>query len=212
MSFISIHRVVTGHDADGKSIVASNGPLSTIRELESLPGMIFHEVWETRDTPAPVDNCPDPTGGQLSHQAPKNGTCMRFVDFPPDSSYLAQAEVRMKELFKEVNDVSALTVKPDSPHPMMHRSEAIDYGIVIEGEMTLVLDDSEVLLKPGSVVYSAALTTLGRTAPTRCAVFCIFRSTDSMSLRSRRHSRVDKIGSDHKVARGKSLGEFFIDG
>ena len=58
----------------------------------------------------------------------------------------------MKELFKEVNDVNALTVKPDSPHPMMHRSEAIDYGIVIEGEMTLVLDDSEVLLTPGSVV------------------------------------------------------------
>jgi uncharacterized cupin superfamily protein len=34
----------------------------------------------------------------------------------------------------------------------MHRTESIDYGIVIEGEMTLVLDDSEVLLKPGSVV------------------------------------------------------------
>ena len=63
MSFPPIHRVVTGHDADGKAIVASNGPLSTIRELESIPGMIFHEVWETRGTPAPVDNGPDPTDG-----------------------------------------------------------------------------------------------------------------------------------------------------
>jgi len=34
----------------------------------------------------------------------------------------------------------------------MHRTESIDYGVVIDGEMTLVLDDSEVLLKPGSVV------------------------------------------------------------
>ena len=34
----------------------------------------------------------------------------------------------------------------------MHRTESVDYGIVIEGEMTLVLDDSEVLLTPGSVV------------------------------------------------------------
>ena len=152
MSFPPIHRVVTGHDADGKSIFASNGPLSTIRGLEAIPGMIFHEVWETRGTPAPVDNCPDPTDGPLSHQAPKHGTVIRFVDFPPDASYLDQAEARMKELFKEVNDVNALTVKPDSPHPMMHRSEAVDYGIVIEGEMTLVLDDSEVLLRPGSVV------------------------------------------------------------
>lgn len=147
-----IHRVVTAHDADGKSILASNGLLPTVRELESLPGMIFHEVWETGATPAPVDNCPDPTIGPTAHQAPQNGTRIRFVDFPPDDSYLDQAGARMKELFREVNDVDALTVKPDSPHPMMHRSEAIDYAVVIEGEITLVLDDSEVLLKPGSVV------------------------------------------------------------
>lgn len=152
MSLPPIHRVVTAHDAAGRAIVASDGPLPTIRTLESIPGMIFHEVWETRATPAPVDNGPDPTGGPLQHQAPKDGTCMRFVDFPPDESYLDEAEARMKGLFSEVNDVGALTVKPDSPHPMMHRSEAIDYCIVIQGEMTLVLDDSEVLLKPGSVV------------------------------------------------------------
>lgn len=152
MSFPPIHRVVTGHDIEGKSLAISNGPLSTIRELEALPGMIFHEVWETRGTPASVDNGPDPTAGPLSHQAPKHGTCIRFVDFPPDSSYLDQAEARMKALFAEVNDVTALTVKPDSPHPMMHRSEAVDYAVVIEGEITIVLDGSEVRLTPGSVV------------------------------------------------------------
>jgi len=43
-------------------------------------------------------------------------------------------------------------VKAQSPHPLMHRTESLDYGIVIEGEMTLVLDDSHVLLKAGSVV------------------------------------------------------------
>lgn len=152
MSLPPIHRVVTGHDADGRAIFAINGPLSTIRELESIPGMIFHEVWETSGTPPIVDNGTDPTPGPLAHQAPKNGNRIRFVDFPPDESYLDQAESRMKELFKEVNDISALTVKADSPHPMMHRSEAIDYCIVISGEMTLVLEDSEVRLTPGSVV------------------------------------------------------------
>ena len=44
MSFPPIHRVVTGHDARGKAIFVINGPLSIIRELESIPGMIFHEV------------------------------------------------------------------------------------------------------------------------------------------------------------------------
>ena len=152
MSFPSIHRVVTGHDADGKSIVVSNGPLPTVVDLASIPGMIFHEIWETRGTPAPVDNSPDPTTGPLMHQPPEHGTRIRFVDMPPDEEYLTDGESQMKELFEEVNDAKGLTRKSDSPHPMMHRSEAVDFGIVVEGEMTLVLDDSEVPLKPGSVV------------------------------------------------------------
>jgi mannose-6-phosphate isomerase-like protein (cupin superfamily) len=152
MSSFRIHRVVTGHDASGKAVVASDGPLPSVVELQSVPGMIFHEVWETRGAPAPVDNAADPTTGPLVHQPPTNGTRIRFVDMPPDEAYLSQAETRMRDLFAEVHDTEGLTTKADSPHPMMHRSEAIDYGIVIEGEIVLVLDDSEVLLKPGSVV------------------------------------------------------------
>jgi mannose-6-phosphate isomerase-like protein (cupin superfamily) len=152
MSLPSIHRVVTGHDADGKSVLASNGPLAAVVELQAIPGMIFHEVWETHGAPALVDNCDDPTTGPMMHEAPKNGTRIRFVDLPPDEHYLADAEPRMKALFEEVNNVEGLTTKADSPHPMMHRTESIDYGVVIEGELTLILDDSEVQLKPGSVV------------------------------------------------------------
>jgi uncharacterized cupin superfamily protein len=58
----------------------------------------------------------------------------------------------MHEAFAQIGDVAASTVRADSPHPLMHRTESVDYGVVIEGELTLVLDDSEVLLRPGSVV------------------------------------------------------------
>lgn len=153
MSFPPIHRVVTGHDADGKAVVASNAPLPTVVEIQAIPGTIFHEVWETSGTPAPVDNGPDPTTGPLKLPPPKAGTRMRFVDIPPDSAeFLAHGASRMQDAFTQIGDVGASTVKAGSPHPLMHRTESVDYGIVIDGEMTLVLDDSEVLLRPGSVV------------------------------------------------------------
>jgi mannose-6-phosphate isomerase-like protein (cupin superfamily) len=152
MAFQPVHRVVTGHDANGKSIIVSDGDLPTVVELASIPGMVFHEIWETAGTPALVGNEPDPTLGILMHQAPERGTRIRFVDMPPDEQYMTAGDGQMKQLFDEVNDAKGLTVKADSPHPMMHRSEAVDYGIVFEGEMTLILDDSEVQLKPGSVV------------------------------------------------------------
>lgn len=153
MSFPSIHRVVTGHDAAGKAVVASNGPLPTSVEIAAIPGTVFHEVWATSETPALLDNGADPTLGALMLPPPKHGTRMRFVDIPPDTAeFLAHGSAQMHDAFQQIGDTAASTVKADSPHPLMHRTESIDYGIVIEGEMTLVLDDSEVLLKPGSVV------------------------------------------------------------
>jgi mannose-6-phosphate isomerase-like protein (cupin superfamily) len=153
MTFPPIHRVVTGHDAHGKAVVASNGPLSTVQEIAAIPGTVFHEVWCTAGAPAPVDNGDDPTVGPLVLPPPAGGTRMRFVDIPPDTEeFLKHGAGRMHDAFAQIGDTAASTVKQDSPHPLMHRTESIDYGVVIEGEMTLVLDDAEVLLRPGSVV------------------------------------------------------------
>ncbi len=152
MSLPPIQRVVTGHNNDGKSVVYSNGPLPSVVEMTAIPGLIFHEVWETASTPAPINNDADPTIGAVQHNAPRNGTRIRFVDLPPDATYLGEHETRIADVFDQVAYSDGLTVKADSPHPMMHRSEAVDYCVVIQGEIYIVLDESEVLLKPGSVV------------------------------------------------------------
>jgi mannose-6-phosphate isomerase-like protein (cupin superfamily) len=153
MNLPPIHRVVTGHDEHGKAVVASNGPLPTVVEVAAIPGTVFHEVWCTQGSPAAVDNGPDPTPGALTLPPPRRGTRIRFVDIPPDTAeFLAHGAAKMHEAFAQIGDVAASTVRADSPHPLMHRTESVDYGVVIEGELTLVLDDSEVLLRPGSVV------------------------------------------------------------
>lgn len=153
MSFPAIHRVVTGHNAEGRSMVASAGPLSTVIELAAIPGTVFHEIWNTTATPAPLDNGPDQAAGPLVLPPPKGGTRIRFVDIPPDTpEFLAHGAGRMHDAFSQAGDASASTVQADSPHPLMHRTESVDYGVVIEGELTLVLDEGDVLLRPGSVV------------------------------------------------------------
>ena len=153
MSFPPIHRVVTGHDTHGKAIVTSNGALPVVAEIQAIPGTVFHEVWNTGQTPAVLDGDADPSLGSLMLPPPKKGTRIRFVDIPPDTpELLAHGASQMKAAFSQIGDEAASTVKANSPHPLMHRTETLDYGIVIEGALTLVLDDSEVELKVGSVV------------------------------------------------------------
>lgn len=153
MGFPSIHRVVTGHNAQGRAVVASDGPLPTVVDIAAIPGTVFHEVWSTAQSPAIVDNGSDPTLGPLVLPPPHGGTRIRFVDIPPDTpEFLAHGATRMHDAFSQVGDAAASTVRADSPHPLMHRTESVDYGVVMEGELTLVLDEGEVQLRPGSVV------------------------------------------------------------
>ncbi|MFG1266775.1 cupin domain-containing protein [Xanthobacter sp. DSM 14520] len=153
MSFPPIRRVVTGHDAEAQAIIVTDGALPHVVELTHIPGTIFHEVWSTAGSPAPVGNGPDPTLGALILPPPENGTRIRFVDIPPDTDeFMLHGAARMRAAFAEIGDASASTVKLHSPHPLMHRTQSIDYGIVISGEMTLVLDRGETLLRQGDVV------------------------------------------------------------
>lgn len=153
MSFPAINRIVTGHDPSGKAVVTSAGPLPVVKELPTVPGTVFHEIWATAETPPVIDNGDDPTIGPLVLPPPRHGTRIRIVDIPPDTDeLLATVTERMAEHFAEIGDASASTVKSDSPHPLMHRTETIDYGIVLEGDLTLVLDDSEAQLHPGTIV------------------------------------------------------------
>lgn len=153
MNFPPVHRVVTGHDLDGCAVVISEGALPTVVELDAVPGTFFHEVWSTQESPAVVDNGEDPTLGPLKLPPPAGGTRVRFVDIPPDGDELfSSGATKAQDAFRQIGDEHASTSSSDSPHPLMHRTESVDYGVVIEGELTLVLDKSEVVLRKGSVV------------------------------------------------------------
>lgn len=152
-SFPAIRRIVTGHDAQGRAVVVEDGPLPTVVSLQNWPGAVFHEVWNTTGSPAPVDNGADPTLGPLVLPPPPRGTRIRLVDFPPDTPELLSAGAGgAHSAFAEFGGGGSVTTEAESPHPMMHRTETVDYGIVIEGEVTLVLDADEVPLAPGSIV------------------------------------------------------------
>lgn len=153
MPFAAVRRIVTGHDEQGRAIVAEAGPVPTVVALEHIPGTFFHEIWSTGATPAPVGNDADPTLGPLTLSPPAGGTRIRIVDIPPDTEeFLKHGAARMQGAFGQIGDAAASTVRGHSPHPLMHRTESIDYGVVLDGELTLVLDEGEVPLRHGDVV------------------------------------------------------------
>jgi quercetin dioxygenase-like cupin family protein len=118
-----IRRVVTGHDAKGTAKVLIDGPATNVRS--SRPGSASTLMWSTDATPADIaigEGIEDLGARVLGTAPPANGTRFTINDIPPGRPGL------------------------------MHRTETLDYAIVLAGEVDMVMDDSTVTLKTGDVV------------------------------------------------------------
>lgn len=142
-------RVITGHDASGKAIVVADGPAPNAR-MRQVTGLTSTLVWVTETTPADISTSADPTLVERGVAPPIHGSILRIVDFPPEPKEGPQIDnaAMKKEMGLAGHGVGA---KP-ARHPYMHRTQSIDYAIVLEGEIDMLLDDSEVHLKAGDVL------------------------------------------------------------
>lgn len=150
-----IRRVVTGHDARGKAIVISDDFTPTLKTNPLRPGHRSTEVWRTSATPAPITACePDPTvdGPRTIHPEPR-GTVIRVAEWAPEPEEIRNLSPEAaREIFKAMGNENASTYGRGGRHPIMHRTETLDYAVILEGELTLILDDEDVHLRAGDVV------------------------------------------------------------
>lgn len=155
MSSRPFRRIVTGHDAQGRAVILEDGPPPRVARIGGEHGPLFFEVWNTTETPARIEAVagePAESGIQLA--PPRNGTRIRVLEVPPeDPSIATLSPEQARAHFAEVGAADAASHHGSgSRHPFMHRTETIDYGIVLEGEIVLILDDSETLLRAGDIV------------------------------------------------------------
>ena len=74
-------RIVTGHDASGKSVVLSDAPTPKTLDIGTAA---FHEIWITDETPAPIEASePEPTDRPVGTPPPANGVTVRFTEMAP---------------------------------------------------------------------------------------------------------------------------------
>jgi hypothetical protein len=152
MKLPNVRRIVTSHNAQGKAIIAMDGAPPTTLELKAIPGTMFYEIWNTNASPAPIDNSDDPTLRPLQLHPMPQGSIIRIVDIPADVVHNQISEAEIAAGFAQIGAASATTRHADSPHKLMHRTETIDYGILLAGEIWLVLDEGETKLEVGDIV------------------------------------------------------------
>src|ERR1700751_3333232 len=118
-----IRRVVTGHDRNNVAKVIMDGPATNAKAGAS--GATSTLIWTTDSTPAdcPVGEDSEDLGARIiGTPPPENGSRFAVITFPPGNP------------------------------GRMHRTETIDYVVVMEGELDMDMDDSTVKLRAGDVM------------------------------------------------------------
>lgn len=144
-----INRVVVGFNEEKKSAVI----LRDTPNYQEVPGMVWRStLWAT--TELPVDNqIPgDRSLGVIIREPAENGLMFRVLELPPDLKDPQKHLAFVQDMNDKLKQKYQPTEEDQARHPTMHRTDTCDFGIIVSGEVYLVTETDETLLKAGDTV------------------------------------------------------------
>ena len=146
---MGMRRVITGHDKNGKSIVVLDGPPA--RSIGEDVGGLF-ELWNTDGNTINTQDNIDRADDEIILSPPSNGSKFRYFQINPTPEGIPMDIMQdiAADAFKKIG--AAHHRIDTTKHPAMHKTETIDYIILLKGDVTLILDQEEVDIKPFDVV------------------------------------------------------------
>ena len=150
MELKSTRRIVTGHDAQGKAVVLFDASLQAKQRSAGGNGMTL--LWVTSESPADVAGSTDRAQTQVGVPPPANGTVFRIVDFAPLPANAPPVDHHQILLSMGIDPAT----QGHARHANTHRTRTIDYALVLDGEIDMLLDDTEIHVKAGDVLVQQA--------------------------------------------------------
>ena len=134
-----VRRVVTEHSSQGVASFAQDGPVPRTDIFRTVPGLVSRMIWSTSASTALPFNGTDPTPLVTCFVPEPGETCFLVLTFPPDAVFMSpdfDGSAAMAENLA-VSPGLAERFEPDGKH----QTPTVDYGIVLDGEIWMELDD-----------------------------------------------------------------------
>ncbi len=143
---MAVKRFVTGHNEDGKSTVIMDDFASNVQDFGFISGA---DIWVTHESPADNSGCKDLSLRPFTHDPSHGGTVFRFLRFPPATEI---SEGQAKKFFLDIGSKNQPTESDRNAHGLMHKTDSVDYMVVLKGELWMIMEDGEYMLRGGDCV------------------------------------------------------------
>ena len=150
-----IRRVVTGEDSQGRSRVLYDSAAPRVKASAFKKGTGMTDIWMFDSSPAPLSGDRDDGDLPFHFEPPDNGGRLRIVqsDSRPAVYDASKDEhITPEHPPKKTEGGTWERGRQNLYRTRIHKSETLDYGILLSGERILVLDDGEHVLNPGDTV------------------------------------------------------------
>lgn len=149
-----VRRIVTIDDSEGKSLAIVDGPSPDVSRDPARPGFFSTRIWMTHASPVPIGDYRDAVAQYPpSLEPPRHGSVCRILTLPPEAGFIGKiGRSEVEAFFRATGSPQASTYTKSAPHPYMQKTRTLDFCLILEGEVTLVLDTEEVHLKAGDTV------------------------------------------------------------
>lgn len=141
---MKVRRIVTTHNSENKAVFSSDGSPSRIVEFKHVPGMSAALLWETSASTEVGGDVRDPAPQAASWVPTAGGTNFMILVFPPDSVMASSSFDPMAAGGEYMEKLPGLAEKFEMDAPGMHRTDTVDYGVVLDGEIHLELDNGQI--------------------------------------------------------------------
>jgi Cupin domain len=144
-------RIVAIDREAGKSSLVIDAASPDVRTDPARPGFALQRMWVVDSFPAKIVY----ETLHLPHVLvpPAKGSVLNVFTFPPDAAWKGKVGQReVQAYFQAVSASAASTYSPQAPHPYIQKTRTLDFCMVLEGEIVMVLDTQEVPLKAGEFV------------------------------------------------------------
>ncbi len=143
--------IVTSH-LNGKSSVGLDQSIPA-KPFASVPGFDAALIWGTPANPSVPWDASNLAERRTSVLPDVGETRLMKVTFPPDSVMVSSEFDPAAAGAEYMSRLPGLAERFEEENPGMHTTDTVDYGIVIEGEISLELDDNKIVtLSRGDVV------------------------------------------------------------
>jgi quercetin dioxygenase-like cupin family protein len=145
-----LKRYVVGLDKNGNSAVLMDG---VPNQLE-VKGVYWQAtLWKTREIPVDNGNPGDRAlDGPESRSPFPGGMLVRVGESWPEHDDPETTQKAWAEINTVTEFTQQISEKDRQRHPSMHSTNTLDVTTVLRGEVYLVLDEEEILLKPTDTV------------------------------------------------------------